>query len=245
MSMTIKEFLEISKGKNVRIGFHQAYIYCDYVTDDTAYIIESMSKVYEIETNAKIKKLKEDIKELKDDSWIRKYKSDENLKISNLNKRIENLKIKKPEGYLVKIELAENKLKNIIKFSKKRFNQKRRDRLRTLNNKKQQINNLKDSLNKFVPYLECTCRDMYPSTTDDSIIFVCNENKHINGKYWDRNDYINRHKKRKNYESIAEVYTVDSLLQFFASDYGQLLCGNVEPEFIIKEMLDAKLYLVY
>ena len=52
------------------------------------------------------------------------------------------------------------------------------------------LERLSRNIEKFVPYGDCTVKQYYPSENEFATIVIANENKFINGQFWDRQEYL-------------------------------------------------------
>ena len=137
---------------------------------------------------------------------------------------------------------------NEVKFNEE-IEREAKNKIRLINQKKDQINTLRRSIRDFIPYLEVESSEIYKSEDLTTVIFISKQNDYITGKYWDEQEYHDRFlEKKKKYdkgEERVDIESVDALLGLFASEYGKLMLGKIHPEFIIEQMLNAEIYLVY
>lgn len=147
-------------------------------------------------------------------------------------------------------ELLEKSKKNFknecdeIKFNQE-LEREAKSKIRLIKQKKEQITAIRRSIKDFIPYLDVESSNIYMGVDGDTVIFTSKQNNFIVGKFWDETEYHNRYLKREMHGENTEEDSVDLLLAFFASEYGKLMMGKIHPEFIIEQLLNAELYLVY
>lgn len=160
--MKIKEFLEAHKGQIVHIGFGSSFVYCDYVTDETFIEIEHISD--------------------------RSYK---------------NLFVMKDKTLKVLGSLRKQGKTRFVETSLERWRKdnNREPTQRVINNfgdmydkliatKEQAIKNYDKAIESFIPFLDVTVEEEYPSELSSATICIGKEDKFVCGDYWDREEYL-------------------------------------------------------
>ena len=171
--MNLRQELKLLKGKNIKVGSANGFIYCDICNKDIENIIENISVEY---YNNLLYFKNKTIEYYTNFNSIWKTKIDN--KIKKLKKRCE---IDNQVNY-----------NNELKELKKQLDLAKKD---DYTNTKKRIEYLKRRIKEFTPFLSREVLEVYDSTYDDGtkiVIFKGEEN----GAYWNRGEYINK----KNYK---------------------------------------------
>lgn len=163
-------------------------------------------------------------------------------------RRIINREFDLKKEKAVVLELSKKDIEEVNKKIKLRIDNLEHD----ISSRENIIETCTFKIKNYKPFLECESTDIYTLESNGVIVFV-NKDYDIWGRYWDRYDYLHRFEKQAEQEeedkqgakrmSIDSLCTTDSLLRFFASQYGELLCGKVNPSFIINELLNATIFI--
>lgn len=218
--MRLNEFIDANMGNSVRIGFNAGFVYCDICSKDTVKELEDCEKRY-------LKSIER--------------KKDKAIAMRNIY-----------EKWSVKSEQETRKRNRKPPRTDKELKRLKKENASKLNASEKEIERYKNIINNWPGILNIEATDIYTSSVDGALIFIGKDNP-MQGPYTDRNDYINRFNKitetNKKQEALdryeyKQCMTVDANLRFLATPMAEQCCGKINPEFLIKELLDAKLYLL-
>lgn len=175
--MTLREALEVAKGKEIRLGSGSSFIFIGKVENDTIEEIDGMSD----EEKERLRQAREKNKHHRDtfdNFWV-------NTSKKRLNAVVNDSKLDKV-------------LENIQKELDKIKTDKQRDWDLTLDN----IETYSMKIAQWVPYLDREIRDAYNSVENDDLIILFEGDE--GGKYWFKSEYEADKKRKKHEKQIQD-----------------------------------------
>lgn len=173
--MTLREALEVAKGKEIRLGSGSSFVFIGKVDESTVEEIDGLSD----EEKERLRKTREEAKHHRE--------SFENYWINTAKKRLNSI-------------INGSKLENVVENIQKELDQIAIDKQRDWDLTLDKIETYTMKVAQWVPYLDREIIDAYNSAENDDLIILFEGDE--NGKYWFKSEYEADKKRKKNEKQV-------------------------------------------
>lgn len=173
--MTLREALEVAKGKEIRLGSGSSFIFIGKVENDTIEEIDGLSD----EEKERLRKMREEGKHHRD--------SFENYWQNTAKKRLNTV-------------VNGSKLDHVVENIQEELDQIAIDKQRDWDLTLDKIETYTMKVAQWVPYLDREIMDAYNSFENDDLIILFEGDE--NGKYWFKSEYEADKKRKRNEKQV-------------------------------------------